>query len=110
MATEPVATDAAIPLVPGLVLIVAIVGSLDAQLTSPEMTWVVESLNCPVAAKVICVPGAIEEMDGVTDIETMVALVTFTFTDAVCAPGSGRVAVIEAKPRLTPCTFPFPFD
>jgi len=38
MATDPVATVVAIPLVPVVVLIVATVGSLDAQLASPEMT------------------------------------------------------------------------
>lgn len=100
---DPAETPAAIPLVPERLLTLATALLLDDQLTLLEITCVLESLNCPVAANVTCVPGAMEVMDGVTEIDTTVALVTFTLAEAVCDP---RVAVTVEDPGLIPCNFP----
>ena len=82
MVTLPVAIAAASPLAPELP-IVATVLSLDVQATSLVMVWVVESLNDPVAAKSSCVPGAIEVIEGATEIDVMVAFVTLRLTEAL---------------------------
>jgi len=82
MVTLPVAIAAASPLAPELP-IVATVLSLDVQATSLVMVWVVESLNDPVAAKSSCVAGAIEVIEGATEIDVMLAFVTLRLTEAL---------------------------
>jgi hypothetical protein len=100
--TLPVAMPVDIPLAPVLP-IVATVASLDVQLTSLVMIWVLESLNTPVAPNASWLPGAIEEIEGVTEVDVIVALVTLSLTETLC---DARVAVIVVMPGLRPCARP----
>jgi hypothetical protein len=70
---------------------------LDAHVTSRVMTWVVESLNVPVAANAHRLPGAIVRSVGVTEIDDMDAFVTVRVTDLVADP---RLAVMVVVPGV----------
>ena len=62
------------------------------------MTWVVLSLNKPVATKDNLVPVAMVRPEGVTETDTMVAFVTCSVAEAVIEPS---VAVMVVVPGLT---------
>ncbi len=84
--TLPPAIAVAIPCAPEALLIVATVVSVEAQVTLFVMTCVLESLNCPVARNGTWVPAAIEEIEGVMDIDTSVAVVTVRLTPVLAPP------------------------
>lgn len=85
---------------------VAIVATLtlsDAHVTSLVMICVLESLNVPVAVNDKLVAGAIVRLTGVTEIDSSVAFVTSSVTDALTDPS---VAVIVDKPLVKPFARP----
>jgi hypothetical protein len=75
----------------------------DAHVTSRVMTCVLKSLNEPVATNDNLVPGAIVRFTGVTEIDTMVALVTLSVIEALTLPS---VALMIADPGLMPFNKP----
>ena len=76
MLAVPTATAEAPPLVPAALLTVAVPSASDAQVTDVVKSWVELSVNIPVAVNCWVVPAAITLLDGVTAMETSVALVT----------------------------------
>jgi hypothetical protein len=76
----------------------------EVQSTDALMSWVLESLNVPVAANCLVVPTAMLEFAGVTAIETSVAAVTVSDAVPLTDPD---VAVIVVVPLTTPVALPF---
>lgn len=101
MLAVPGPTAAATPPLPT----VATAGLSEVHLESAVMTWVVLSLNRPVAVKDALVPGAMVFPDGVTTRDTMVALVTSSVVVAVMEPD---VAVMVVVPGARPFARPEP--
>lgn len=97
----PAPTAVAVPLAP--LPIVATLLLLDAHVTSRVMFWVLESLNKPVAVKDSLVAGAMVWLEGTTEIDAMLALLTSRVTELVREP---RVAVIVVMPGLRPFAKP----
>ena len=69
------------------------------------MTWVVLSLNKPVATKDNLVPVAMVRPAGVTAMDTIVAFVTSSVVDALIEPSAAVMVVVPglralAKPLL----------
>lgn len=59
------------------------------------MSWVVPSLNCPVAVRFACPPTAMVVPEGVTEMDWIAALVTWKGIDPDTVPvAEVRVAVI----------------
>ena len=77
----------------------------EAQVQSPVMTCVVWSLKTPVAAKVNLVLGAMVRPEGVTEMDTIVALETSSVVNPLI---ESRVAVIVVDPGLTAFARPLP--
>jgi len=71
----------------------------DAHVTSRVMICMLESLNEPVATNDNLVPGAIVRFTGVTEIDTMVALVTLSVIEALTL---SNVALMITDPGLMP--------
>lgn len=101
MLAVPAATPVAVP----TLFTVATAVASEAHVTSEEITWVLESLNIPVAVNPNLLPGAIVREDGVTDIDAIVALLTFRLVEAIVDP---RVAVIKVVPVATAFAVPLP--
>jgi len=91
MFVVPAATAVATPSGPT----VATAVSLDVQVASVVMTCVLESLNVPVAVNDSSVVGAMVRPVGVTEMETMVAVVTSSVVVPTVVP---RVAVMVVVP------------
>lgn len=91
MFVVPAATAVATPSGPT----VATGVSLDIQVASVVMTCVLESLNVPVAVNDSSVVGAMVRPVGVTEMETMVAVLTSSVVLPVTVP---RVAVMVVVP------------
>jgi hypothetical protein len=75
----------------------------DAHVTSLVMICVLESLNVPVAVNDELVAGAMVRPTGVTEIDSSVAFVTSSVTDAVAEPS---VAMIVEEPAVRPFASP----
>ena len=99
MLAVPAATPVAVP--PGPT--VATAGLSEVQFESRLITWVLESLNVPVATNESCVPGAIVRFTGVIDMDTIVAFVTSSVADALTDPSAAVMVVI---PGLRPFAIP----
>lgn len=100
---DPCPTAVATPAVPAALLTVATPPALLAQVTSCVIFCVLVSLNTPTAVKVRLVRGAMERLEGATEMVAMVALVT----SRVALPLSElSVAVIVVIPRLRPVARP----
>lgn len=99
MFVVPAATAVATPSGPT----VATAVSLDVQVESVVMTCVLESLNVPVAVNESSVVGAMVRPVGVTEIDTIVALVTSRDVEPGIPP---RVAVMVVVPGLFPLATP----
>jgi len=76
----------------------------EVQSTDALMSWVLESLNVPMAANCLVVPTAMLEFAGVTAIETSVAAVTLSEAVPLTDPD---VAVMVVVPLATPVALPF---
>jgi hypothetical protein len=109
--TEP--NVAVIVAVPGSTLVaspiveemVATVGALELHCTLPVMSWVLPSLNVPVAVNCCVTPSGSVGIAGVTAIETRVADVTVTFAEPlieaeVAVTPVPPIATLLAAPRL----------
>jgi hypothetical protein len=107
----PVFIAVAIPLLPAVSLMVATPLSAELQLTSFVMTCVLPSLNAPVAVNACCVPGAMEALDGVTEIETILVFVTVNVVEPVITVPPVRIieAVIVVWPALSAVAVNPPF-
>ncbi len=88
---------------PGLV-IVALLTSDDVQLTCVDKSWVVLSVNVPVAVNCCVVPLAMLGFEGVIEIDTSVAGVTVKVVVPEILP---EVAVMVVVPTATDVAFPF---
>ena len=77
----------------------------EVHLESTVMTWVVLSLNKPIALKGHLVPAAMVFPDGLTERDTIVALVTSRVVEAVMEPD---VAVMVVVPGARPLARPLP--
>jgi hypothetical protein len=105
MDVVPMATAAAIPLVPVALLTVAVAGTEEVQVTLVVMFCVELSLNVPVATNCLVVPFATLGEAGVTAMDRSVAGVTVRITPGdVTVP---RLAVIDVVPAATAVTTPF---
>ena len=82
---------------------VATAGLSDAQVESVVMTCLVPSLKTPIAAKVNLVPGAMVRPEGVTEIDTIVALETLSVVEPLI---ESSVAVIVVDPVVRPFARP----
>lgn len=80
-------------------------GADDVQVTAAVMTWVLPSLNVPVATAFMDVVGASTAVDGVTEIEVSVTELTFSgalpvtplkVAEMLAVPGPIAVAVLPA--------------
>lgn len=91
MVTLPAATLETSP----WLLMVARVGSEELHSTETVMSWVLLSLNVPVAVNCFVVPMAMLELLGVTAIETRVAAVTVSEAVPLTDP---EVAVMVTEP------------
>jgi hypothetical protein len=78
---------------------VATLELLELQRTTVVMSWFVESLNTPVAVKLRCHPMGIVELNGVTVIDVMTALLTLNGTELETDPS---VAVTVTRPGANP--------
>jgi len=75
----------------------------DAQVTSRVMTCVLESVNDPVAVSGSFVAGAMVRPAGVTETETIWALVTSRVTEALAVPSAAAMVTTPGvKPRASP--------
>jgi len=92
------------PVARPLTVMDAIVGAEEVQATVFVMSWLVPSLNVPVAVYCCCTPSGMVIMSGVTAMEVSVALVTVNV--AVFDVTVPEVAVIIDVPAATPKTFP----
>ena len=101
----PAPAPVAIPKLPGEFPTVATAVLFELQLTVLVMSCVVESSNTPVALKFACADVGMVTFCGVTEMETILALVTVIVTEAVADP---RVAVTVTVPGATPN--PSPLD
>ena len=101
----PALAPVAIPKLPGEFPTVATAVLFELQLTVLVMSWVEESSNTPVALKFACADVGMITFCGVTEIETILALVTVRATEAEAEP---RVAVTVTVPGATPN--PSPLD
>jgi hypothetical protein len=102
MFAVPAETAVALP-PPGVIVATEVLS--EAHTTSDVIICVLESLKAPVALNGCFVPGAIVLLEGVTVIETTVALVTVRVVFVVVAPS---VAVIIVVPAAMPFATPFP--
>lgn len=82
---------------------VAAAGVEEAQTTEAVMSWVLLSLNVPVAVYCFVVPTAMLAFNGVTAIETRVAPETVSDAVPFTEP---EVAVMVAVPVPTPVASP----
>ena len=96
----PAATASPSPL---LSIVMALV-ALEDHCTDVS-TCVLPSSNMPVAVNCCCVPGAMETVAGLTEIDSMCAATTVTVEESVNVP---TVAVIVAEPAATVVARPFP--
>lgn len=79
----------------------------DTQVTSRVMTWLVESLNDPVAVYASLVPAGMVRAVGVTAMEVTVALVTVRSAEALSAPTAALIVAVRAvRPLAIPFVFP----
>jgi hypothetical protein len=99
---EPTATDAASPLEPAALLIVATAKFEELHVTNDDISCVVESEYVPVAINCFVNPFAMLGLVGVTAIDDSVALVTFS----VVVPEIPKVAVIVVEPATTDVASP----
>ena len=95
----------AIPKLPGEFPTVATAGLFELQLTVLVMSCAEESSNTPVALKFACAEVGMVTFCGVTEMETILALVTVSVIEAVADP---TVAVTVKVPGATPN--PSPLD
>jgi hypothetical protein len=104
MVAVPTPTLLATPCVPAALLMVAVVGLSDVQVTVLIRFCVLPSVKVPVAVNACVVPSAIAGIVGVTAIETRAAALTVSVVDPLIEP---EVAVIFAVPwptlLATPC-------
>ena len=92
------------PVVKPLTVMDAMLLLVDAHVTVPVMSWVVASLNVPVAVNCCCTPSGIDIPAGVTAIETRVALVTVRLAVPDTEP---TVALIVVGPAVKAIAVPF---
>jgi hypothetical protein len=98
---EPGAALLARPCVPGTLLAVAVALLDELQVTALVKSWVVPSLNVPVAVNAALVPSAIEGFVGVSDSDTSTAEVTVSGVEPLTpVPGSTAAIVVEPGAAL----------
>ena len=93
MVVCPVLTLVASPLVPAVLLMVAIVKMLDVQVTVPVMFCVLPSVYDPVAVNCVVVPKGIVGIAGVTVIESSAAGVTVNVVEPMIDPELAEIVV-----------------
>ena len=94
MFAAPVATLAAIPWLPLLLLIVATAGLSELHCTVPVMSCVLPSVNVPVAENCFVVPSGITGIAGVTAIDTRVAGLTVSVVVPLIEPNVALTLVL----------------
>jgi hypothetical protein len=83
---EPWANPVATPKLPAALLTVAAAVLVDCQLETLVMTCVLPSLKVPVAVKRCVVKGAMVELTGETEMDEIVALLTFKVEESLNVP------------------------
>jgi hypothetical protein len=101
---EPLPTAVAKPRVPPLLIMMAAVFE-DAQVAVEVKSWVLKSVNVPVATNCCVAPIARSTPVGVTAIDTSVAAVTVSVAAFEVMPLD--TAVIADVPMLSPVALPF---
>lgn len=91
----------AVALPPAATVVTA--GLSEAQVESLVMTCLVRSLKTPVAAKANLVPGAMVRPEGVTEMDTIVALETLSVVEPLI---ESSVAVMVVDPGVRPFARP----
>lgn len=95
----PAFTAVASPFEPAVLLMVAVLGVPEDQVTVAVMFCVLPSEKVPVAINCCVVPSEIEGFEGVTIIEVSVAAVTVSLVDPVLPPYEAEIVVVPALLR-----------
>ena len=104
---DPCACAVAVPELPAALLTVAADVLLDCQFETPLMFCVLVSLNVPVAMNRCVVPGARLALPGETEIDAMVALLTFSVDESLNVPKETPIMELPT-PLLTASPFAGP--
>ena len=99
----PVPSVLASPAVPAVLLIVATVATVELQWPLCVRSWVVPSVNVPVAVNCCVVPSGIAAIGGLIAIDSSAAAVTVSSVELLTVPD---VALMLAVPIATLCASP----
>jgi hypothetical protein len=97
IAVVPVATVVASPAVPGVLLMVAMVATVELQCPLWVRSCMVPSVYVPDAVNCCVVPRAIAAVGGLIVIDTSAAAVTVSTVDALTGPEDAEIVAV-------PCT------